>query len=132
MKLETLKKRAEFLRVRGGARHACSSFVLEMKPQEDVVRAQSGPRFGFTVTKALGNAVRRNRIRRRLKAAVTAVAATHAKPASDYVVIARDGAFARPFEGLRQDFERAIARVHDPNQPARNPGRKPGHKKGSP
>ena len=77
MGLVTLKKRPEFLRIRGGTRWSSASFVLETKPRAAPTpgRAPDGvgdagvpdPRFGFTVTKQLGNAVVRNRIRRRLK-----------------------------------------------------------------
>ncbi|MBU2533410.1 MAG: ribonuclease P protein component, partial [Alphaproteobacteria bacterium] len=63
MKLATLRKRREFLRVRGGGRWSTSAFVLEGKRRADadVVKVRvSAPRVGFTVTKRLGNAVRRN------------------------------------------------------------------------
>jgi ribonuclease P protein component len=82
------------------------------------------PRFGFTVTKALGGAVIRNRIRRRLKAAVGAVAAHSAKPGADYVLIARAAAEERPFETLKQDLEQAFERVHRPSASSGG-GRKP-------
>ena len=74
MTIDTLKKRAEFLRLRGGARWATPSCVVETKPAADPGATARGPRFGFTVTKKLGNAVVRNRIRRRLRAALSAVA----------------------------------------------------------
>ena len=112
MKLTTLKKRSEFLRIRGGARCPTPPFVLEMKPWLEPEAASEPPRFGFTVTKAMGGAVERNRIRRRLKAAVTAIAAASARPGRDYVLIARKDALDRPFEALKKDLERAFHRVH--------------------
>jgi ribonuclease P protein component len=69
-------------------------------------------RFGFTVTKALGSAVIRNRIRRRLKAAVSEVAGTNARTNHDYVLIARSAASIRPFPDLKKDLEQAFQRVH--------------------
>ena len=123
IRLVTLKKRGEFLRLRGGARWANPCFVLESKPREgepDV--SPQGPRFGFTVTKAMGGAVIRNRIRRRLKAAVAATAADRARPGHDYVVIARAAAGSRPFEDLKKDLEQAFQRVHHPS--ARRGGEK--------
>ena len=89
--MTTLKKRAEYLRVRKGARCATPAFVLEAKARSDEDRAPptGTPRFGFTVTKQVGKAVERNRIRRRLKAAVRDVAPDHAKRDFDYVLIAR-------------------------------------------
>lgn len=65
-------------------------------------------RFGFTVTKKLGNAVKRNRIRRRLKAAIAELAPSAAKSGYDYVVVARSAAFDRPFAGIRADLIRAF------------------------
>lgn len=81
-------------------------------------------RFGFTVTKKLGGAVVRNRIRRRLKAAVRAVQEGRAQPGHDYVVVARPAAFDRSFPELKKDLERALHRVHHaPAAPARGEGR---------
>ena len=83
MKLTTLKKRSEFLRIRGGDRCPSPPFVLETKMRAEQSEASGPPRFGFTVTKAIGNAVTRNRVRRRLKAAVSVVAGELARPGYD-------------------------------------------------
>lgn len=112
MKLTTLKKRSEFLRIRGGARCPTPPFVLETKPRTDPLSATDPPRFGFTVTKAIGGAVERNRIRRRLKAAVTAIGPGSARLGHDYVLIARKDALEIPFDSLKKDLERAFHRVH--------------------
>ena len=119
MAVETLKKRAEFLRLRGGARTATPSFVLETRPRgvaRDEVsgEAPSGVRFGYTVTKKLGGAVVRNRIRRRLKAVVGLVAPKLARSGHDYVLVARLAAYDRAFPELKKDLERALQRVHHP------------------
>jgi ribonuclease P protein component len=120
--LITLKKRAEFLRIRGGARCATPSFVLETKPraaQEATAPGErTGPRFGFTVTKQIGGAVERNRIKRRLRAAVSLLEAGKAVSSHDYVLIARAGALSRPFTDLQKDLERALQRVHHAAGPA--------------
>jgi ribonuclease P protein component len=112
VKLVTLKKRSEFLRIRGGARWSGAAFVLETKPRDAGVRMPAAPRFGFTVTKKLGNAVTRNRIRRRLKAALTSLDGLSSKPGHDYVVIARTAAGTRDFEALKADFITALKTVH--------------------
>ncbi len=112
MQLQTLKKRTEFLRLRGGARWACDCFALETKPRS--LAGPSGPRFGFTVTKAMGNAVVRNRIRRRLKAAVQALEEGVAKSSHDYVLIARPAAQTKDFALLKKALEQALQRVHHP------------------
>jgi len=75
-------------------------------------------RFGYTVTKKLGGAVVRNRIRRRLKAAVGLVAPKLARSGHDYVLVARLAAYDRAFPELKKDLERALQRVH---HPAANP-----------
>jgi len=89
--LTTLKRRSEFQRVRKGARWSAPVFVLEAKARdgESGIALPEQPRFGFTVTRQIGKAVERNRIRRRLKAAVTDVAMDHAERNFDYVLIAR-------------------------------------------
>lgn len=71
-----------------------------------------GVRFGFTITKKIGNAVTRNRIRRRLKAAFAAETKAKSLGACDYVVVARHAALDRPFDLLLGDVNRALAALH--------------------
>jgi len=116
MKPVTLKKRHDFLRVRGGARYQGPAFLLEAKrrdaadigtPNAAAVAFQ-GPRFGFTVTKRLGGAVKRNRIRRRLKAAIGLTAEAGAQARTDYVVVARAAAYDVAFADLVEQFAKAF------------------------
>jgi ribonuclease P protein component len=113
-RVTTLKKRAEYLRVRKGARCATSAFVLEAKARsdEDHVQPAPGPRFGFTITRQVGKAVERNRIRRRLKAAIRDIAPGHARREFDYVLIARRPALTSEFAALVSELTRALTRVH--------------------
>ena len=74
--------------------------------------ASAPPRFGLTVTKRLGKAVVRNRIRRRLREALRTGGANEARPGFDYVVIARAAALTRSFASLVADFHQALAKVH--------------------
>jgi len=124
--LITLKARSEFLAVRGGSRASFPAFLIETRPRAEKPGAEgvSGPRFGFTITKKLGNAVTRNRIRRRLKAAIGQLPAGCMSPAHDYVVVARQAAVDIPFAALQKDLERALQRVHHAG--AGRPGRRPG------
>jgi ribonuclease P protein component len=112
----TLKVRAEFLRVRKGARWAGPAFVLEAKERhrkdDGPLAGEQGPRFGFTVTRQIGKAVERNRIRRRLKAAVRGVSPDHAKGDFDYVLIARKPALTSAFAAIVADLVKALERVH--------------------
>jgi ribonuclease P protein component len=120
-RVTTLRKRAEFLRVRKGVRWAGAAFVLEGRARgaDDDAPAADGPRFGFTVTRQTGKAVERNRIRRRLKAAVQGVVADHARGDFDYVVIARRPALTTEFATLAADLVKALGRLHKPKAPAR-------------
>ena len=108
-RLATLRRRAEFLAVRAGARWATSAFVLEAKRRSGQA---DGARFGFTVSRQVGGAVERNRIRRRLKAAVRDVLADQARPDYDYVLIARRPALDTAFAALVADLVNALKRVH--------------------
>lgn len=106
--IERLKQRAEFLAAARGTKASASAFVLQAHPRQD-----AGPaRFGFTVAKKVGNAVERNRVRRRLRGMVraSAVAARHGH---DYVVIGRRAALALPFPQLLAEFERALRHLHE-------------------
>lgn len=70
-------------------------------------------RAGFTVTKKLGGAVARNRIRRRLKEAVRAVGPDAARPGYDYVFIARRRAATRNYRALLDDVKRGLLSLPD-------------------
>jgi ribonuclease P protein component len=114
-----LKTRAEFLHVKGGARYTAPSLVLQARKRERSAGEEPPldprvARFGFTATKTLGNAVVRNRARRRLKEAVRLAGGHHAAEGYDYVLIAREGTVQRPFPELIKDLERALAKVHEP------------------
>jgi ribonuclease P protein component len=111
----TLRRRSEFLRVRGGGRAATSLFVLEGKQRLDVgtpsaATTPAGPRFGFTVTRQMGNAVVRNRIKRRLREAVRTTG-NLAAPGFDYVIIARTEALNCDYRRLVDDFAAGFAKV---------------------
>ncbi|HAJ48652.1 MAG TPA: ribonuclease P protein component [Alphaproteobacteria bacterium] len=106
-----LKQRSDFLRVAQGQRWTTPAFVLQMRTAPD----GSPPaqiRVGFTATKKLGNAVVRNRVKRRLRAAAQAVMPLHGRPGHDYVLVGREAALARVFTALTQDLIFALARVH--------------------
>jgi ribonuclease P protein component len=113
-----LKTRAEFLHVREGSRFAAPSLVLQARAREEKEGADQGvARFGFTASKVLGSAVKRNRARRRLKEAVRIVGPLHALPGYDYVLIARAGTVQRRFTEITRDLERALTKVHQAPRP---------------
>lgn len=109
--LGRLKKRSEFLRVRGGRSWRAASLVLQAR-KRDAENGAGAARFGFTATKRLGGAVTRNRARRRLKETVRAIAGEQARAGYDYVVIARQGALTRKFRDMQKDLGVAFEHVH--------------------
>jgi ribonuclease P protein component len=104
--LRRLTKRAQFLNAARGSRAGRSGFTLQMMQVET-----EAPGVGLTVTNKTGNSPERNRIRRRLRAALKACA-TDFKPQHDYVVVGRRDALTLPFSKVVSDLSSAIAKVH--------------------
>ncbi|MBN9069949.1 MAG: ribonuclease P protein component [Rhizobiales bacterium] len=101
-----LRKRAEFLAVRQGEKRRGRLFLLEVLDRGDT----GEPRVGFTVTKKVGNAVTRNRIRGRLKKAVRTHAAGDMADGNDYVIVGRPDVLDVPFGALKAERSRRISR----------------------
>ena len=104
--MDRLKRRAAFKAVAGSGRRVTrQGFVIQSLTAKmpEIASRRNGPRFGFTVTRQIGNAVVRNRIRRRLKAAVRQ-AGVAANPATDYVLVGRRAALTLPFQRLVTDL----------------------------
>ncbi len=83
-------------------------------PDETAARpkkAEAGLRVGITVSRRVGNAVARNRARRRLRAIARETLPGQAKPGHDYVLIGRKGTLSRPYDALRGDLEEALAKL---------------------
>jgi len=114
-----LRRRAEFQRVSRGRRAQAETFTLQANARPPSPTDAPGPRVGFTVTKRVGDAVERNRIRRRLKEALRRAAAVAPAPGHDYVLMARREALTRPFAALVADIEKAFARMSRLEPPAR-------------
>ena len=109
VKVSRLQKRADFLRLARGLRHSTEGLVLQMQSNPE---DGAGVRAGFTATKKLGNAVVRNRTKRRLREVARLVLPLFAKPGFDYVLIGREATASRPLTLLVEDLKRALARVH--------------------
>jgi ribonuclease P protein component len=117
-----LKRRADFLRAAAGKRFHGKAFTLQAARRAQTGPAGLGetgesglsaapPRFGFTVTKKIGKAVVRNRIRRRLKEAVRTLDPLPARAGHDYVMIARAEALGLAFAALQAELVRALGRI---------------------
>ena len=113
-----LRRRREFLRVaRGRRKWAAPGLVLQAREaagDSDRARETAGDaeaRIGFTASRKVGNAVARNRARRRLRAAARQVLRASAKPGHDYVIIARQATLSRAFADLVGDLELAVRKL---------------------
>jgi ribonuclease P protein component len=107
--LGRLTKRAEYQRVSRGRRTSVATFTLQSRRREEAgTEAVQGARVGLTVTKGVGGAVERNRVRRRLKEALRAAAPLEAEGDHDYVLMARREALGRRFAALVEDVRTAF------------------------
>ena len=106
--ISVLSKRADFLSANRGLRIARPGFVLLVNPN-----SAEQVRFGITVTKKIGNAVLRNRAKRRLRALARDVLAPCAVPGWDYVLVARpEATVSRPYADMCTDLRQALGSVH--------------------
>jgi ribonuclease P protein component len=121
MKPAVLTKRSDFLAANRGLRIARPGFVLLARANEG-----AGLRFGITVTKKIGNAVVRNRMKRRFRALVRELLPAQGLPDHDHVLIGREGGVERDFARLREEFVAALSRAAaGKGDPPRNPRGRP-------
>ncbi|MCK4938877.1 MAG: ribonuclease P protein component [Rhodospirillaceae bacterium] len=109
--LTRIKHRPEFLRVASsGKKWAAPGLVLQIRQNKKISSLAAGDvlRIGFTVSRKVGNAVARNRAKRRLRALTDEIMPIFAKPGFDYVLIGRHSTIKRPFEMLKQDLKNAL------------------------
>jgi len=106
--LDRLRIRADFLRAARGIRRSNGSLTLETCPTPEPALKPDAMRVGFTASKKVGNAVARNRAKRRLRAAAAALLPLYGLPGHDYVLVARTATLARPFPALLEDLKAAL------------------------
>ena len=108
-RLRTLKKRAEFVSASKARYQTSASLTVQMRDRRDNDPAVG---VGFTCSKKVGNAVARNRAKRRLREIARLDLPALAKPGHDYVLIGKRDATAKmSFEGLRADFAKALTKL---------------------
>jgi ribonuclease P protein component len=111
--MEKLRRRRDFLAAATGAKAPTAGFVLQERRRDD-----EGPaRVGFTVSKKVGGAVERNRVRRQLREIVRLSAARSLHGGSDYVMVGRRAALDLSFSRLAEDFAGAVARLDKARRP---------------
>ena len=117
-----MTKRPEYLAANAGRRAPTPGFVLLVKDRRD---GDPAMRIGITVTKKVGNAVVRNRIKRRFRALAREVLPEAGCTGADHVLIGRDAALTRDHAALRHDLVRALERAAKaPEGDTRPPRRK--------
>lgn len=106
MQLIRLTKRREFVRLaKEGRKAVASGLILQVAKTPADAQKDDIARIGFTVSGKVGNAVVRNRVRRRLKALAAELFPLCAIPGFDYVIIGRHAALKRPFSGIAKDLK---------------------------
>lgn len=106
--MERLKRRTDFRAAASGTRAQTGAFVLQARQRAD----EGGARVGFTVSRQVGNAVERNRVRRRLRELVRLARPGSLHTGHDYVLVGRRTALEAPFGKMIQEFDAVLDRVH--------------------
>lgn len=110
--LARLKVRRDFLDAAKGLKFVRHGLVLQALDKSAHASSHT-IRYGLTVTKKVGNAVIRNRVRRRLRAIAHELLPEKGRSGFDYVLIGRVTTLDRPYDKLAKDLETALERVHD-------------------
>ncbi|MDD3181596.1 MAG: ribonuclease P protein component [Alphaproteobacteria bacterium] len=114
--LSVLKKRSDFLSVASHKKKwVAPAFILQIAPRPiDLTHDKAAPACGLGLTaskKMIGNAVQRNRARRRLRALAREVLGAHAVPGHNFVLIARKDVLTQDYAALRAELQKALKRM---------------------
>jgi ribonuclease P protein component len=111
--MDRLRRRQDFLAAAKAHSVAMPGLVLQGRDRSD----EGAPRLGFTCSKKIGNAVMRNRAKRRLREVARLGLAIEARPGYDYVIVGRQTSITRGFAELQRDLMTAVQRLHGRAQP---------------
>ena len=106
--MEHLKRRQDFIAAARALSEAMPGMVVQLRNRQD----SAAPRLGFTCSKKIGNAVTRNRSKRRMREVARLVLSGQAQSGFDYVLIGRMATATRNFSDLQKDLTAALKRLH--------------------
>lgn len=127
LSIKTIAKRAEFLAANGGKRGVSPAFILLVKKN---ARDDGAAGLGITVTRKIGNAVVRNRIKRRFRALAQDILPQYGFKGADHVFIGRHAAMTRNFEQMKRDLIRALEQIKSGRSSRKPPYKGSGKNKG--
>lgn len=122
--IATMSRRADFLAANRGRRAPMPGFVLLVRDRQDGSEAM---RLGITVTKKIGGAVVRNRMKRRFRALARALLPAQGVPGADHVLIGREGGIERDYAALQSELAKALRKLREPAKPGEDAPRRPAH-----
>ncbi|MBI36466.1 MAG: ribonuclease P protein component [Alphaproteobacteria bacterium] len=116
--IKTLKMRSDFIRIASKKRYwSTPGLTLQVSETPRETYDKSVIRIGYTASKKVGNAVKRNRARRRLRETVRKLMPFQAETGNDFVIIARSETVSRPFQDLLSDLELSLKKLDVWNEP---------------
>lgn len=111
IRIDRIKRRADFLRAQKNRRQVTPGLTLESCRSPAGVPSERC-RVGFTASRKVGSAVKRNRAKRRLRAAAAAVLPLLGREGHDYVLVAKVATLSRPYTALIADLTKALKGAH--------------------
>jgi ribonuclease P protein component len=126
LQIDRLRKRREFLHVAQGAKASGRYVSLQARSNDEIdAKSKNLARFGLTASKKVGNAVIRNRARRRLRSAMLQLLPVHGRPSFDYVAVARTASVTADWPALLDDLTALFVRLSSVPAVSKSPPKAP-------